>query len=90
MASVRVGGESLILLPQKAAWLPDHRILLIADARIGTTLSFRWAGLPSAHDTIAHVCQTRGRDSVPSFARMLAYSVTSAKHAIIDSVRWTT
>ena len=40
------GGVRLRLLPQRAAWLPDHQVLLIADAHIGKAQSFRRLGVP--------------------------------------------
>lgn len=36
----------LVLLPQRAAFLPDHSTLLIADAHIGKAQSFRKLGVP--------------------------------------------
>lgn len=46
MVTVDVGGEPLVLLPQKAAFLPRHRALLIADAHVGKAASFRRQGVP--------------------------------------------
>jgi len=48
MAGMEVvaGGERLQLLPQRAAYLPGHRTLLVADAHIGKAQSFRRLGVP--------------------------------------------
>jgi len=43
---VHVGGHSLHLLPQKAAFLPENFTLLVADAHIGKAVSFRALGVP--------------------------------------------
>lgn len=43
---IDVAGERLHLLPQRAAYLPAHRCLLVADAHIGKAVSFRRLGVP--------------------------------------------
>ena len=43
---VEAGGTVLRLLPQRAAYLPEHRTLLVADAHIGKAVSFRRLGVP--------------------------------------------
>jgi len=48
---IEVAGERLVLLPHKAAWLPDHATLLIADAHVGKAQSFRRLGVPVPHGT---------------------------------------
>lgn len=45
MLKVEVGGESLALLPEKAAWWPARQTLLIADAHLGKAVSFRSLGV---------------------------------------------
>jgi len=40
------GGARLWLLAQRAAFLPDHHILLVADAHVGKAQSFRRLGVP--------------------------------------------
>jgi DNA ligase-associated metallophosphoesterase len=40
------GGATLRLLPQRAAYLPEHGTLLVADAHIGKAVSFRRLGVP--------------------------------------------
>ena len=46
MATITVGRQPLTLLPEKAAFLPASRTLLIADAHIGKAVSFRRFGVP--------------------------------------------
>jgi uncharacterized protein len=48
---VTVGGQALTLLPDKAAFLPDSRTLLVADAHIGKAVSFRKLGVPVPRGT---------------------------------------
>ncbi|CAN5297451.1 ligase-associated DNA damage response endonuclease PdeM [soil metagenome] len=50
-ATVKVGGQTLTLLPQKAGWLAEARTLLIADAHIGKAVSFRALGVPVPRGT---------------------------------------
>lgn len=51
MLDLTWGGEQFRLLPQKAAYLPDHHTLLIADAHIGKAVSFRRLGVPVPRGT---------------------------------------
>jgi uncharacterized protein len=51
VATISVGGETLALLPQKAAFLPEHATLLVADAHIGKAVSFRKLGVPVPRGT---------------------------------------
>ena len=44
--AVEFGGHALWLLPQRAAYLPEHATLLVADAHIGKAVSFRRLGVP--------------------------------------------
>ena len=46
MLDIEAGGTLLRLLPQRAAYLPAHRALLVADAHIGKAVSFRRLGVP--------------------------------------------
>jgi DNA ligase-associated metallophosphoesterase len=46
LPTLQVGGSTLQLLPQRAACLPEHRTLLVADAHIGKAVSFRRLGVP--------------------------------------------
>ena len=46
ITTVEIGGLELLLLPEKALFLPESRTLLVADAHIGKALSFRRFGMP--------------------------------------------
>lgn len=46
MIEVQVGGARLWLLAQRAAFLPEHQTLLVADVHIGKAQSFRRLGVP--------------------------------------------
>ena len=46
MATVQIGGQTLVLLPEKAVFLPDTDTLLDADAHFGKAVSFRQLGVP--------------------------------------------
>ena len=50
---IEVGGQRLQLLPERAAFLPDHQTLLVADAHIGKAQSFRRLGVPVPGGTTA-------------------------------------
>ena len=52
-ATISVAGHTLVLLPEKAAFLPESSTLLVADAHIGKALSFRKLGVPVPHGTTA-------------------------------------
>ena len=41
-----LAGTRLDLLPQRAAFLPEHHTLLVADAHVGKAVSFRRLGVP--------------------------------------------
>ena len=43
---LEAGGTTLRLLAQRAAYLPEHHTLLVADAHIGKAVSFRRLGVP--------------------------------------------
>lgn len=44
--TVELGGEPLVLLPQKAAFWPRERMLIIADIHFGKAAAFRSWGIP--------------------------------------------
>lgn len=51
MFELELAGRPLVLLADKAAYLPDDRCLLIADAHVGKAVSFRKLGVPVPHGT---------------------------------------
>ena len=60
MATISVGGELLTLLPEKAAFLAEHRTLLVADLHIGKAVSFRGLGVPVPGGTTGETLATLG------------------------------
>lgn len=46
MLTVAVAGERLTLLPEKALYLAERQLLLVADAHLGKAVSFRRLGVP--------------------------------------------
>ncbi len=60
MCRVEVGGHTLHLLPQKAAWWPAERTLLVADAHIGKAVSFRRLGVPVPRGTTTETLDRLG------------------------------
>ena len=57
MLETEVAGGRLALLPQRAAFLPDERCLLVADAHIGKAASFRALGVPVPRGTTTQTLQ---------------------------------
>jgi len=50
---LQAGGTTLRLLAQRALFLPEHGLLLVADAHIGKAVSFRRLGVPVPAGTTA-------------------------------------
>jgi uncharacterized protein len=50
---IECASAELILLPQRAAYVPAHRSLLVADLHIGKAVSFRRLGVPVPGGTTA-------------------------------------
>jgi DNA ligase-associated metallophosphoesterase len=46
MVTMSVGGQVLMLMPERCIFLPDSDTLLVADAHIGKAVSFRQLGVP--------------------------------------------
>ncbi len=64
---IALAGAALRLLPQRAAFLPAHGALLVADAHLGKAVSFRRLGVPvpsgttqTALDTLTHLLHDTG------------------------------
>lgn len=51
-------GEPLVLLPQRAAYLPRWRTLLVADAHVGKAHTFRRLGVPVPRGTTGQTLAT--------------------------------
>jgi DNA ligase-associated metallophosphoesterase len=52
--AVDIGGHPVVLLPERALYLSEHRTLLVADAHFGKAQSFRRLGVPVPRGTTAH------------------------------------
>jgi uncharacterized protein len=60
VSTIRVGGELLTLLPEKAAFLPERRTVLVADLHIGKAVSFRGLGVPVPRGTTSETLAALG------------------------------
>lgn len=95
MVTVDIGGESLCLLPQKAAWWPRTRTLLIADAHIGKAVSFRRLGVPVPRGTtsetlaaLADLVARHGADRVVFLGDFLHSAHAHAASTLGAVARW--
>ncbi len=68
-----VGGHSLVLLAEKAVWLPEHQTLLVADAHIGKAVSFRALGVPVPRGTTSQTLDALDRLVVTHAARRIVF-----------------
>lgn len=73
MTPCNVAGETLHLLPERAAWWPAGGVLFVADFHLGKAASFRRAGIPISEATTG--------DSLDRLA--LALDRTEAKHLVV-------
>jgi DNA ligase-associated metallophosphoesterase len=69
---LELSGIKLQLLPQRAAFLVDHGVLLVADAHIGKAVSFRRMGVPVPGGTTSETLR-RLSDAV---------GITGARHIV--------
>lgn len=95
MVTIEVAGRAIRLLPQKAAFLPDTRTLLIADAHIGKATSFRALGVPVPRGTTSETLSLIGELVARHDARRVVFlgdflhSARSHVAATLDAVsRW--
>jgi DNA ligase-associated metallophosphoesterase len=51
MLHVEIGGAPLVLLAERAVFLPEQGALLVADVHVGKAASFRGLGVPVPHGT---------------------------------------
>ena len=49
--AVRIAGETVLLLPEKALYWPDQKMLVIADIHFGKAAAFRALGVPVPRGT---------------------------------------
>lgn len=73
MIEVQAGGARLWLLAQRAAFLPEHRTLLVADAHIGKAQSFRRLGVPVPEGTTDETLQRLSAAVAASGARRIVF-----------------
>lgn len=95
MVTIEVAGRAIVLLPQKAALLPDTHTLLIADAHIGKATSFRALGVPVPRGTTSETLGLLGELVARHGARRIVFlgdflhSARSHVAATLDAVgRW--
>ena len=67
------GGALLRLLPERAAYLPEHHTLLVADAHIGKAQAFRRLGVPVPGGTTAATLQRLSRAVATTGARHIVF-----------------
>lgn len=72
-AELGCAGERLVLLPERAVWLPEHQTLLVADAHVGKAVSFRRLGVPVPRGTTS--------DTLHRLSRLL--SALAARRLVI-------
>jgi len=73
MLRVEIGGAPLVLLAERAVFVPGQHALLVADVHIGKAASFRGLGVPVPHGT------TQG-----TLARLgSAIATSGAQHLIV-------
>jgi uncharacterized protein len=73
MLEVDVAGVRLRLLAQRAAYLPEARCLLVADAHIGKAVSFRRLGVPVPQGTTTQTLQLLSQAVEASGARRVVF-----------------
>ena len=73
MLDVMAGGARLLLLPQRAAYLPAAAALLIADAHIGKAQSFRRLGVPVPGGTTQGTLQRLSEAVAATGARHIVF-----------------
>jgi DNA ligase-associated metallophosphoesterase len=61
MTACQVAGETLVLLPERAAYWPAQHTLLVADFHLGKAASFRCAGIPLPSGTTSENVERLGR-----------------------------
>jgi DNA ligase-associated metallophosphoesterase len=71
--AIDVAGLRLMLLAQRAAFLPGHGVLLIADAHLGKAHSFRRLGVPVPAGTTAEMLATLSAMIVSTRARRIVF-----------------
>jgi DNA ligase-associated metallophosphoesterase len=73
MVEIEVAGVRMGLLPQRAAYLPEERCLLVADAHFGKALSFRRLGVPVPQGSTGQTLQSLSQAVAASGARRVVF-----------------
>lgn len=73
MVTVERAGEALQLLPEKAAFLPSHGVLLVADAHVGKAVSFRRLGVPVPRGTTRETLERLSAALAATGARRIVF-----------------
>ncbi len=73
MQSVAVAGTPLDLLPSGAAFVPEARTLLVADAHFGKALSFRKLGVPVPEATTGQTLAALTADLAQTGAQRIVF-----------------
>lgn len=68
-----LAGTRLDLLPQRAAFLPEHHSLLVADAHVGKAVSFRRLGVPVPAGTTGETLARLDAALAASAARRIVF-----------------
>lgn len=81
--TVPVGGQPLVLLPERAAFLPESSTLLVADAHFGKAQAFRRQGVPVPAGTTERNLATLSRLLSATGASALVFlgDLLHARHA---------
>jgi metallophosphoesterase superfamily enzyme len=80
---VLVGGARLWLLAQRAAYLPEHQTLLVADAHVGKAQSFRRLGVPVPGGTTAETLDRLSAAVAATGARRVVF-LGDLLHSAVD------
>jgi uncharacterized protein len=73
MFRVEIGGAPLLLLPERAAFLPETGTLLVADAHVGKAASFRGLGVPVPRGSTTQTLERLSRALERTAARHLIF-----------------
>lgn len=73
MVRVEIGGAPLLLLPERAAFLPETSTLLVADAHVGKAASFRGLGVPVPRGSTTQTLERLSRALEMTAAQQLIF-----------------
>ena len=73
MLETTLAGSLVVLLPSGAAFLPEQRTLLVADAHIGKAVSFRKLGVPVPQGTTSETLDSLSADLARTGAQAIVF-----------------